>query len=310
MELVAAEGDTSVRVRLVLKKGWELDSTNVGLAPLGIVGSQLPVYTGNWKVPAGSRISGKRFTGGADLSFGNIIIERCLIQPTSAGAGMPIFTTTDFNQFIPVPSKVIIRDCEFDGRLIKSDRPDFDDIRFRASVLGFNGVADVQRCWIHGMGSGMSLRDAGTQLDCLFEQNVVTNMIPWGDPGATGSHNNAFSIRDFTDAQRPNRIGIVRNNRLELYTPNNASSSLQISGTNGLTANITVEGNHLEGYGYNLWLSTSSSGFKNMKAINNRWVPLSGWLAYADAPGWVVWRDNYRYDPTKPECRGVVVPEP
>jgi hypothetical protein len=214
--------------------------------------------------------------------------------------------TVDYNQFIPVPSKVIIRDCEFDGSQM-TPRSGWSLERTMAGALGFQGVADIQRCYFHNMGSGIALKMSGTQFDCLFEQNVVADLIGWGDPGTTGSHNNACTIRDFTDAARPGRVGIVRNNRLELNTPNNASSSLQVSGTDGLTANITAEGNIFEGYGYQVWLVHAGNGFKNCKAINNRWRSMSGWYSYSDDPGWVVWQDNYRYDPTKTEARGVVV---
>ena len=292
-----------------LRKGWELTASNTGLAAYGIIGSQLPVYTGPSKIPAGSRISGVRFTSPVDLSNGDIIIEKSLFQPTWAGAGLPLVTTVDFNQFRPVPSKVIIRDCEIDGSLVTSNRSDFSDQRFRASLSGFEGVADLQRNYIHNVGSGIALRQTGTQLDSLIEGNYVDNLVAWGDAGTTGSHNNGISIRDFTAAQRPDRKAIIRNNRFELDTPGNASSSIQVLTYDGRVDNVRIEGNLLEGYGYNLWLEWRNYGFSNMSAIDNRF---STWSAgygpqFNEAPGWSAWQSNSVYNPSMPNAMGAPI---
>jgi hypothetical protein len=203
---------------------------------------------------------------------------------------------------------VIIRDSEIDGSLIKSDRSDFSDQRFQASVLGFNGVADLQRNYIHNVGAGIVLRDTGSQLDALIEGNYVDDLVAWGDPATTGSHNNALSIRDFTDTQRADRKAIIRNNRLELDTPYNASSALQIMPMSGPINNIIIEGNLLEGYGYLLWLFQSNNNYgNNMFSINNRFTPMSGpgWKSATDGnPGWATWEDNYIYNPSMPDGMG------
>jgi hypothetical protein len=288
--------------------GWELNASNTGLAALGINGSQLPIYTGPGRIPAGSRISGVRFTTPIDLSLGDIIIERSLFQPLTAGAGMPLVTTVDFNQFRPLPGKVIIRDSEIDGSLIRSNRSDFSDQRFRASVSAFEGVADLQRNYIHGMGSGIVLRNTGTQFDALIEHNYVDNLVAWGDAATNGSHNNSITIRDFTDRLRPDREALIRNNRFEVDTPRNASASMQVAGFNDFVNNLTVEGNLLEGYGYNLWLAQSNRGFgNNMSFVNNRFTPLQWGASYSDRPGWSTWGENYIFNPLLPDGRGTEV---
>lgn len=290
-------------------RGWQLTTANTGLARLGINGSQLPLYTGPGVIPAGSRISNVRFAGPINLNLGDIIIERCLIQPLGAGAGLPLVTTTDFNNFIPPAAPVIIRDCEIDATLLTSNRPDFDDIRFRASVTAFEGIATLERNYVHGMGSGLVIRRTeDNTFDFRIEHNYVRDMIPWGNAAADGSHNNCISIRDFDNRVKPDRVGIIRDNRLELYTPSNASSVIQIAAERAPINNVTVQGNWIDGYGYTLWLSNSNWGFgTNMQCRNNRFTPLQYYPSYAEGPGWNPWEDNFIYDAQAPDARGAVV---
>ena len=126
--------------------GWLVNATTVGLTPFGISGEDLPVYTGPYKIPSGSFISGVRFISNVDLSAGDIIIEKSMFQPTQASRGMPIVTTTDFNNAsLPSPpGKVVIRDSEFDGSLLSDE--------IAAWATGFWGIADMQRNYIHHLG--------------------------------------------------------------------------------------------------------------------------------------------------------------
>lgn len=73
--------------------GWELTTSNTGLAQHGINGATLPTYTGSQTPAAGSVISQMKITQPLDLSNGNITLDRCLIQPTSVGQGLPVITT-------------------------------------------------------------------------------------------------------------------------------------------------------------------------------------------------------------------------
>jgi hypothetical protein len=281
--------------------GWTVDETTVGLAPLGLVCNKLPVYTGPSEIPAGSLISGKRFTGNVSLHQGNITIEKSCFQPTSAGQGMPIASTTNYN-VPPYPSakgKVIIRDSEFDGTLLTDE--------IAAYATGFIGIADLQRNYVHHFGSGLALMNTGTQLDALVEHNYVTDMLGWGNPATTGNHSDSFTIRDFTDAARPNRVAIIRNNRFDCDSPN-ATGAFFIQAWAGRIDNVTIQGNLLEGAGYNLVLESNNHGYSNVSATDNRFTPTGWGAAYHDGgEGWTVWQDNYRYDPTKPDGKGVPV---
>jgi hypothetical protein len=283
-------------------KGWELNRRNTGLAAHGLVGSQLPAYSGPIVIPAGSVISGVRFTGNIDLSRGNIVIEKCCFRPVPSeyGQGLPLATTTDFQRepYPPAPSKVIIRDCEFDGSLLSAERAAF--------AVGFWGIADLQRNHFHHLGGGFALYNTGTQLDSLVEHNYVSDMIAWGNPATTGNHIDAFSIRDFTAAQRPARTAIIRNNHFDPTTQENVTGAFFIQPLWGRIDNVTIEGNLLVGAGWCLGLE-QKTGYSNIRALNNRFAPTGFGSTYYEGPGWTTWQANHRYDPSKPDAKGVTV---
>jgi hypothetical protein len=282
-------------------RGWELNAANVGLAPFGMVGSQLPAYTGPSEIPAGSRISGVRFTGPISLYRGDIVIEKCAFRPTSVSTGLPIATTTNYNGNAETAmGRVVIRDCEFDGTLLGAQQAAF--------AFAFNGIADLQRNYIHHLGSGFGLANTGTQFDALIEQNFVTDTIAWGNAATTGNHIDAFTIRDFTDAARSSRAAIIRNNRFDAGTSSNVTGAFFIQAIYGRVDNVSIEGNLLQGKGYNLGLEQSSDGYSNITCINNRFSS-SGWGTHyvSGGAGWATWQENYVYAPAQPDGKGAVV---
>ena len=283
-----------------VKKGWELTKNNTGLASFGISGSELPVYTGPYTIPAGSYITGVRFTSAVDLSQGDITIEKSLFQPTSLGQGMPLATTTNYNgNFESAKGKVVIRDSVFDGSLLSQ--------KIAAFATGFIGIADLQNNYMHGLGTGIMLMNTGTKYDSIIEGNYVTDMVSWGDGATTGNHVDAFTIRDFTDAARPDRTAIIRNNRFDCDT-SNATGAAFLQAWSGRIDNVRLEGNLLEGEGYNLILEAKTNGYSNISAIDNRFTS-TGWgpTYFTGDPGWVNWQDNFRFDPSMADGRGAAV---
>lgn len=276
--------------------GWNVDQTTVGLRPFNLECENLPLYKGAPEIPAGSVISGMRFNGNINLNQGNITIEKSCFQPTSAGRGMPIVTTTNFGNWTPPKGTVVVRDSEFDGTLLSKE--------IAAWATGFWGIADLQRNYIHHFGGGFALYNTGHELNSLVENNYVTDMLGWGDPATTGNHSDAFTIRDFTNVAKPDRKAIIRNNHFENYSPN-ATAAVFIAAQSGRIDNVSVEGNLLEGRVWNLVLEASRHGYSNISAINNRFKPTGYGAAYSDGgEGWTTWRDNYLYDPTKPGAMG------
>lgn len=268
-------------------KGWQVTTANTGLAAHGMSCSQnLPEYTGPVRVPAGTVISGMRVTKPLILAQGGVIIEKSCLQPTYSD--QTIIQTWDPNvacppeEGCPPPAGLsIIRDSEFDGsRLTFSDQ---------AYTTAFKGVATLQRNYIHNVGSGIGIIAAGKTLDALVEQNYVIGLVSFGN-GVT--HSDAFTIRDLDGSQKPDRVGIVRNNRFNC-DGGDESGALFLQAW-GKINNVTVEGNLLEGGGYQLTLETKDGGtYGNIKAIDNRFSG-TGWGAVnTQGHGWDVWQQNY-----------------
>lgn len=280
-------------------KGWQITAANTGLAAYGMSCSQnLPVYTGPTRVPAGTVISGMRITTPLILNEGGVTIEKSCLQPTYSD--QTIVQTWDPNaacpkdEGCPPPAGLsIIRDSEFDG-----SRLSFSD---QAYTTAFKGVATLQRNYIHNVGSGIGIIAAGKTLDALIEQNYVVGLVTFGN-GVT--HSDAFTIRDLDASQKPDRIGIVRNNRFNC-DGGDESGALFLQAW-GKIHNVTVEGNLLEGGGYQLTLGIKDQGsYGNIKAIDNRFSG-TGWGAVNTeaGPGWTAWQQNYYNNSAAPNNQG------
>lgn len=283
-------------------RGWELTTGNVGLASLGIVGANLPAYTGSYDVPANTTITDVRLTSPLDLSAGGITIERCLIRPTSVGRGMPAVTTFDYNQFIAVPAKVTIKDCDFDGGGLTQE--------LSAWSVGFMGVADLINNYIHAFGTGINLMNTGTFLDALVEHNYVTGLTAYGNPATDGNHSDAFTVRDCTAVNTPGRQFIIRNNRFNCASGNDTGAFF-VQAQAGRIDNVTVQGNLMEGNGYQLGLEQHTYGYHGVHCINNRFSGTGYGAAYTSGgENWSTWTDNYIYSAGAAEGRGTVVNRP
>lgn len=280
--------------------GWQVTASNIGLAGLGIDGNSLPLYNGSNVVPAGTVIEGRRITSSLELYQGSITIRRCLIRPTSAGQGMPLITTSNYN-VEPVgvtPATVTIEDCEIDG----TELSDFS----AAWCTGFMGVANLYRNYIHHFGSGVGFMPTGMQLDAVVENNYITDLVSWGNGATNGNHCDGFTIRDFSNAARPTRSMMVRNNRFDCNTEN-ASGACFLQAYSGTINNVTIQGNLLEGNSYNLVLENLNSSYSNMRCINNRFNVQGYGPHYYYGPGWTQWSENYRNNPANPENKGASV---
>ena len=184
-------------------KGWQLNATNVGLAPLGLSCAALPVYTGSLKPAAGARISGVRITGNLDLSNGDIQIDRSCIKPNTGNRRALVSNDICGSTCIVTsPKTVTIRDSEFEA----SHLPVADI----ATACAFRGVGTLIRNYMHGMDSGICFFGTGFTHDAIAEQNYVTGLRT--NPGA---HREAATIRDFRITQRPDRQAKFLNNRLD-----------------------------------------------------------------------------------------------
>ncbi|NUP13140.1 MAG: hypothetical protein HOW73_44435, partial [Polyangiaceae bacterium] len=302
----AGGGDGGAPVAL---KGWELDASNVGLARVGLICDELPLYDGGTKPAAGTVVSEQRIESGIDLSNGDIVIERSCIRPASIGAGLPILTTTNYDACTdagcPVASSMVtIRDCDIDGSAL-------DDYESAFSTA-FIGVGTLQRNYIHGMGSGIAIFNSGDSLDATIEGNYVTGLTAYGDPAGDGNHSDGFTVRDFDTQSTPDRRLVVQNNRIDCSSGNDTGAFF-IQTYGGDIDQVKIEGNLLEGGGYQLVLSAGFGNAygANMSAVDNRLSGTGYGPGYvADPPGWAAWEENYLHDASQPDAKGEPIDEP
>lgn len=279
--------------------GWKVHASNVGLAPLGLSCGSLPRYTGGYRVPHGSRISGMLITTGLDLSEGDIIIERSCIQPTSAGPGMPVLSTFDYNTMRVTNARVVIRNSELDGSKLAR--------KSAAMTAAFIGIADLYSNYIHGFGSGIGLMNTGTSLDATIERNYVTGLIAWGDPAKDGNHSDAFTIRDFSAADNPRRKAVVRNNRFNEDSGND-SGALFLQTYSGEIDNVLIDGNLLEGNNYQLQLGMLNHPYSNVRAVDNRMSGTGfGPLNVQGGVGFSEFSQNCIFDSRRPDACGQAI---
>lgn len=267
--------------------GWDVNASNVGLAPFGLSCDSLPRYSGDHIVRHGSVISGMLIPIALDLSEGDITIDRSCIQPTSVGSGMPVVTTINYNTMGITEDPVVIRNSEFDGSRL--------DNKSAAMSAAFIGIADLRRNYFHGFGSGIALMDTGTRLDSIVEENYVTGLVAWGDPAKNGNHSDAFTIRDFSAAEKPDREVVIRHNRFDCDSGND-SGAVFLQTYAGRIDNVLLEGNLLEGNNYQLQVGKLDYPYTNIRAINNRMSGTGyGPLNVQGGPGFAEFTRNYIY---------------
>ncbi len=272
-------------------KGWGLNSSNTGLAGAGIDGATLPLYTGPSTVPAGTVISEKRIDKQLNLNAGNIIIERCLIQPATTGFGTAFIGCGNVN------AVATIRDCDIDGSLIT-------DNNVVGFSFAFSGSGVIERCNIHDTGSGIWLSNCNREVRA--EGNYIHG-LRWGVGGSPAgpSHTDGITIRGYSGPS-----AMIRNNRIDCSSGSD-TGSIFFQPYSGFVNNVTVTGNLLEGLGYKLILETNAYGYGgNMVSYNNRFAT-TGWLvSITGGMGWAKWENNYINDPSRNDNKGTSVAKP
>jgi chitodextrinase len=284
--------------------GWNVTPQNIGLAPLGLSCNSLPVYSGPFPIPAGTTITEKRITwssGALSLDAGGITIQRSCMQP-QPGASTTYVVVQSFTP--PQPNRIV--DSELDGHLV--------GVQAMSKACGLRGIwAEITRTYVHHVGSGICLVDYNSSLnyDVIYADNWIGDLVAFGDPGGSGSHNEAATTRCARIDTNPNRKMVWRGNHIETDTPNNTSGGLFIQTTWGCPiGNVYVENNYLDGGG-NYDMYADGTGYSGQfVATNNRFAP--GGFGHCVVSGfrWTSWSSNYVYDPSKPDSMGASVPSP
>ncbi|MBN2403120.1 MAG: hypothetical protein JXN64_12060 [Spirochaetes bacterium] len=270
-------------------KGWELNETNTGLkgdysklTEFNVSLGKLASSGGPLYLPAGIKISDKILRYQLFLDAGGITIERCLIRPVGVGKGMPLVTA----------GNAIIRDSEIDGSLIPDERIVYS--------IAYSGHGIIERCNIHHAATGIFINNTGSKIS-VAQGNFIHN-LRWISP----AHMDGITVR------RSDGKGlIIRNNRSICDSVRGSTGALFIQPYQGFIDNVLIEGNLLEGYGYNLYLEYRGHRYgSNIRVINNRFNAYSGsarTVGVDGGPGWHEWSENYIYKKDASDGRGKAV---
>ena len=180
------------------------------------------------------------------------------------------------------------------------------------------GAMSIYRTYVHHSGSGFNTYGSyeKTGADVVIENNYVNDLVAWGDPGGSGNHESAYTVRDLDTSTNANRQLIIRGNQFNCDGAN-ATGALFMQPNSGNISNVTIQDNYLLGNGFLLYMDYDTGRFPGvgytgfMKAINNRFTPNEG-LAYvrSGAGGFTQWQENYMYNAGAAEGKGVIITSP
>jgi hypothetical protein len=211
--------------------------------------------------------------------------------------GSVIFTYDPFFS-VDGAGPVTIMDSDIDGSLV-NDTMIYADAAVR-------GVANLYRNNIFGSGTGIAVFGSSAMPNVVIEGNYVHDLRAgmYGNP-AQQSHNESATIRSFNG----NSL-VFRNNRL-ISKSGSDSGALFIQAWAGPIKNVSVEGNYLDSFGWDLPLEANANGYSNMSANNNRFGKSGYGAGYVTGgSGWAQWTNNYWYDATKTDAIGAAVSKP
>jgi hypothetical protein len=282
--------------------GWNLTPADIGLAGAGVDRSELTVYNGPFRIPAGTTLDRYLFRGSVNVHNGNIVISRSLFEPLTR-CDLPLVEAMFRDTWTPPTLSHTVFNCEFSGEAM-------DTQRNRAFLSAWFGPGVAQRNYVHHMGGGLACYNAGTLVDLLVENNYVDDVQGFGDPATTGNHSSCMTFRDFTRAVRADRSGIVRRNFFRDTSPN-ASGSFTIYGQQGITDGVVISENLFAGNNWNVILDANNPHpIRNLTFTNNRFDPsVSSFGPYVNQGATnVTLTSNNRLNRANAEERGAAVP--
>jgi len=239
--------------------GWDLDKKNTGLRgnysglkKLDLNGADSGVGRMNGNtlfVNAGKTIENRIIPCPLNLEAGGITIRKCLIQPLEVGRGMPYIKCENST----------LEDSEIDGSKMPGN--------VMGMSIAFAGSGKILRCDIHHASTGISINNASNTVS-VAESNYIHDLV-YVEP----AHIDGITTRISSGAGTT-----IRNNRIVINSKI-ATGGIFIQTTFGRIDNLTIEGNLIEGYGYNLAMDKSRFDYgKNIKIKNNRFKPYQGGL--------------------------------
>lgn len=300
----------------LVRKGWDLTTANVGITPFATC-SSLQLYTDAAKPARGAVIENKLIEKGLDLSNGDIVIRKSCIAPRNTMLLNALVTT------------IVDRgngDCCHNGLPAGAAPPTIEDsdisgLNLSAATVdtscAVDGVFNLYRNRIYGMGSGICLRETGDTVSAMVQNNYVHNLRR---PANGQAHHESATVRDFQHNASVNRSVTFDGNRLHTeLTGGFETASLFIQPTWVQVAHVWVKNNYLEGKAYNLVLEQAAGGNLDTHAVNNRFrQPVGcdssagcyGYASRSGTPGWTEWNANYAYNSIAVDAKGAIVSAP
>ena len=233
--------------------GWQLTSTNTGLAGAGINATTLPTFQGT--VSAGMTISRMKITTSLDLSnIPNVTLDHVLLIPHAGG---------NIRALILGPGTTIV-DSDIDGSMMDHS----------GEQIGIYGCVPVGKTYsINRVNlTGMTV---GAWLDCDGNGSMVDTYIH-GLVSNNGAHMDGFT----------RRAGIgqltVARTRIDDSGASVTGALFFQSTWGGPIAGVLVTNSYLEGDGYVIGMSSgsvpgdiTSAGFQNVRVRSTGWGPIS-----------------------------------
>lgn len=233
--------------------GWQLTSTNTGLAGAGINASTLPTFQGS--ISAGMTISRMKITTSLDLSnIPNVTLDHVLLIPSAGG---------NIRALILGPGTTIV-DSDIDGSMMDHS----------GEQIGIYGCVPAGKTYsINRVNlTGMTV---GAWLDCDGNGSMVDTYIH-GLVSNNGAHMDGFT----------RRAGIgqltVARTRIDDSGASVTGALFFQSTWGGPIAGVLVTNSYLEGDGYVIGMSSgsapgdiTSAGFQNVRVRSTGWGPIS-----------------------------------
>lgn len=236
-------------------RGWQLTSSNIGRAGAGYTGTT--VYSGSSSLSSGTHlIEDKRITSPITVSgTAQVTIRGCKIDPSSTTAG------SNFIQCDSGTPTLVVEDCDIDGVNVAGG---LGGVAYMFAISSKAGTVTVRRNWVRRVGRAFIFAGSPT---LVYEQNRVEELVSFGNPATTGSHNECFqTFEGFSGTIE------ITDNWLDGDTAN-ATAAVTLQGTvAGGSVKCTIEGNYLNGGGYAL-VQDGNWGSGTLVINDNRWGP-------------------------------------
>ena len=262
--------------------GWQRNTSNTGLAGVGIDRNTLPTYSGN--VTPGMTLSQVKITSSLDLTnVPNVTLDRVWLKPTDGPYALKIGSGT------------VVKNSDIDGSAMPTsgERIIYGFVQSGTYTLTNVSITNMTvGAWFDGPASG-TMND--TYIGSMFSGN--------------GAHKDGFTRRD--------GVGLLAITRCHIDDTSNATTgAFFLQNTwGGQIGGITVKDSLLEGDGYVLTLENkgagTSVGFNNVRINSTGYGPIASTPNSGNGPGsisYTDWTNVYVYNPNSlPNAIGAVI---